>query len=344
MAYSWSAAFLLLFASCSSPIEPAPQAAGSNSAVDTAANEPVEDEFRPRSSPQADSAAATSSDASSLHFSEMPTEEMPSELVSPEPTADPVAQQETIVQPAKAGAETEPSGATAAEPEALAFDGKLEDFLAELAADAEGYNKPSAAAKAKYDGTRVRVSGVIHNFGVSSLLTDKSYPIAYLECDPESNTAAATTAREFSAIGLPCYMKSPPWTKVKPGETATIVGTFRAEPCDLNDAEAEGDDVAEYPRITAKALAEEVARDPEGAREKYDGKYYIVEGEVASEDRYDLVLVSVEGHPVTCNHGLMTGPAFRSLQKGDQVEILARLWIFEGKIRLDLAVNYGYSY
>ena len=106
----------------------------------------------------------------------------------------------------------------------------------------------------------------------------------------------------------------------------------------------QGDRVVEYPRITAQFLGEEMARDPEGTQEKYDGEWYIIEGEVASEDRYGFALDSVEGHPVTCNHGLMSGPAFDSIQKGDQVEILAKVSIYQGKATFDIAVNYGYSY
>lgn len=341
IAYSLSAAFLLLFASCDSRTGPVPQAAAPStstsvptSATELATNAPAKDEFRPRSLPQSESAVAAPSEATSLSFSEVPIEEMPPELVSPEDPIDPLAGQGTSVPPATAGAETEPSETTPAEPEALAFDGKLEDFLAELAGGAE----------AKYDGRRVRVTGIVDDFGVNSLLSDRSYPVTHLECEPESKTPAAEAARNFSSIGLSCYLTAPPWTKVKVGDSATLVGKFQAGGTALRDAELEGGGVVEYPRVTAMALGEELARDLEGTTKKYDGKYYIVEGEVASEDRYEFVLVSVEGHPVTCTHGLMAGPAFDSLQKGDRVEVLGKLWIFEGKVRFDQAVNFGYSY
>jgi hypothetical protein len=149
------------------------------------------------------------------------------------------------------------------------------DFVVTAKAIAEEFKSDNPGAIAKYKDKIIEVTGLIKNAGI-----DKSdAPFLLLDGFPGA----------FGGVHCVTQDKTP-WKKAMPGQVVTLRGKVpefatlaRLTECEIGDVKG-----PQLPVVTATKLSQEYRLNPAGTDKKYEGKWIILLGEVASVAAIDV--------------------------------------------------------
>jgi hypothetical protein len=184
------------------------------------------------------------------------------------------------------------------------------------------FKKDAQAAKAKYKGKVIEMSGVVD----SARPDPFGAPVGFIDLE---------VANDFA--GVRCVLKDPkPWKKVSPGSKVTVRGKSSdvvsgdLNPCEIVEAGPNPGVV-----ISATELAKQFAADRSAAQKKYDDKWAYVKGEVIERTKSEgcAVLLKLKGDGdiiVTCCFGEAYKFTADKVKSGSKVDIYGRLSINPG--------------
>jgi hypothetical protein len=194
--------------------------------------------------------------------------------------------------------------------------GEKPDFTGTAKDLAKEFSDNQAAAKAKYDGKIVEVTGK-----VTALEWDNNRRIALVGLDVD----------DLGNIVFPCRMADPePWAQLSQGAQARIKGRWAVEEvgfrCILTDATVVAPQANDAPLITAKDLIAAMKADPVQTNAKYDGKRLIVEGEIVAkqarkEDGRYLIDLNGGDMKIRCSFQKENNSLGDGLQVGQKVRM-----------------------
>jgi hypothetical protein len=197
---------------------------------------------------------------------------------------------------------------------------------------AADFKKDSQAARAKYKGKVIEMSGTV------SLARPDPYGLCgYISLDVPND-----------AFGVRCVLADlKPWKKVSPGSKVTVRGKSSdliagdIRPCEVVKAGPNPGVV-----ISAQELARQFAADRKQARQKYNEKWAYIKGEVmektAKPGQASFKLKGADGIAVTCSTGDAYKKMVTEVKVGAQVEAFGQLQIFDGPQDREILVGlYG---
>jgi len=218
------------------------------------------------------------------------------------------------------------SGAQGKE-KATSLANKPADFTLDAKAWEEWWEKDKAVAAAKYQGKVVELSGVVDS----------------ADADPYGEVGYVYLKTTGKGTGVRCStVDKEPWSKVSPGSKVKIRGIPPAagggqdgelEKCVITEA-------GPNPAIvtSARQLATDLAADPRAAEKKYDEKWVIADGDVASiKDKQRLILTGQGATQVPCTFGDLPGKGpLAQFKPGDKVKVFGRCYVFPDKKEIGL--------
>jgi hypothetical protein len=185
------------------------------------------------------------------------------------------------------------------------------------------FKKDSAAARARYKGKVIEMSGTV----------DSARP------DPYGLCGYISLEVPNDLVGVRCVLADKkPWRKVSPGSKVKVRGMSSdviagdLKPCEIVEAGPNPGVV-----ITARELARLFAADRREAVKKYDEKWAYVKGEVAEKasTEHCAVLLRLKGEAgigLTCCFGKPAGyrAGLDGVRVGSQVDVFGRLQVSPG--------------
>jgi hypothetical protein len=181
------------------------------------------------------------------------------------------------------------------------------------------FKKDSAAAKAKYKGKVIEMSGI-----VTSARPDQfGAPFGFINLNVADDV-----------VGVRCVLADPkPWKKVSPGSKVTVRGksseTLSGDlnPCEIVEAGPNPGVV-----ITALELTKQFAADRMETQKKYDEKWAYVKGEVIMRSKSEgcAVLLTLKGDgdiTVNCCFGEAFKRTADGVKVGSKVDVFGRLQV-----------------
>ena len=183
------------------------------------------------------------------------------------------------------------------------------------------FKKDAAAARAKYKGKVIEMSGTV----------DSARPDPYGLC----GYINLEVANDFEGVRCVLTDKTP-WKKVSPGSKVKVRGMSSdviagdLKPCEIIEAGPNPGVV-----VTAPELARQFAADRRAANQKYDDKWAYVKGEVTEKtsSKGCAVLLKLKGEKdviVTCCFGEAYKAGLEAVKVGSQVDVYGRLQINPG--------------
>jgi uncharacterized protein (TIGR03067 family) len=196
------------------------------------------------------------------------------------------------------------------------------------------FKKDAAAAKAKYRGKVIEMSGTVDSVRPEPF----GAPFAYMNFEVKDDL-----------LGVRCVLTdTKPWRKVSPGSKVKVRGkSSEVQAGDLNPCEIIEAGPNPVVVMTAGQLAKEFAADRVAAQKKYEDKWAIITGEVVARGKSEFcaVRITLKGDAditMTCCFGEAYKRSAEAVKVGAQVEIFGKLAIYAGPkettIPLDICV------
>ncbi len=193
-------------------------------------------------------------------------------------------------------------------------DAKL-DFSLTSKQFAEECDRDKAAAKAKYTGKVIELSGLMTGIG-RNIFED-----AFLILE----------GGKKSLFGVHCFMaEDQPWLKATPGQTVKVKGTAsdfgppQLVACVITDVSG-----PRAPTLTAEELAREYAAGQDATHKKYEEKHLFLSGEIAkvSINKAEVALVTFKttGQPqVVAKFSPVAKKQTKDLTAGQKIKVLGQ--------------------